>query len=94
MYTSIKEGKHESKNEKGINKNFVDNESKILFNKSYIRHEMNRIQNKTHDMGLSIINKMSLSSCNHKIYIPKDGYSSWSHFRKSAGWPYKNFYRV
>ena len=51
MFTFITEDNHESKKAKAINKNFVDDELKyenyknILFNRSYMRHEMNRIQN-------------------------------------------------
>ena len=42
--------RNESKKAKGINKNLVDDEQKnktyqnVLFNRSYIRHEMNRFE--------------------------------------------------
>ena len=49
MHTFITEDNHEYKNANGINKNVVDDALKcedyknVLFNKSYMRHEMNRI---------------------------------------------------
>ena len=52
----------------------------ILFNKSYIRHEMNRIQSKDDNIGSYRINKISLPSYNDKKYILKNGYSRLSHF--------------
>ena len=64
---------------KGINKNFVDDELKyedyknIFFNRSYMKHEMNRIQSKNHSIGLYRINKISLSSHDDKnIYLKMD----------------------
>ena len=41
----------------------------VLFSRSYIRHEINRIQGKDHDIGFDRINKISLSSYNDKKYI-------------------------
>ena len=49
MYTFITEDSHESKKAKVINENVVDDELKyevcenVLFNRSYMRHGMNRI---------------------------------------------------
>ena len=49
------EDNHESKKLKAIKKNVVNDELKyedyknVLFNRSYTRHEMNRIQSKDHD---------------------------------------------
>ena len=49
------EDNHESKKSKAIKKNVVNDELKyedyknVLFNRSYTRHEMNRIQSKDHD---------------------------------------------
>ena len=57
IYTLITEEKHESKKAKDINKNVIDDELKyedyknVLFNKSYMRNEMNRIQYKDHNIG-------------------------------------------
>ena len=50
-----------------MNKNVVDNELKYnayknyLFNRSYMRHEMNRTQSKDCNIGSYRINKTSLS---------------------------------
>ena len=57
MYTFKKEDHNESKKAKDINKNVVDDELKhkdcknVLFNRSYMRHEMIRIQNKDYNIG-------------------------------------------
>ena len=72
------------------NKNVVDHELKykdyknVLFNRSYMRHEMNRIQSKDHNIGSCRNNKISLSSYDDKKYILKDGYSRLSHIHKST----------
>ena len=68
MYPFITEDNHESKKAKGIYKNVVDNELKhedykmVLFNKSDMRNEMNKIQSKNHNIRSCRINKISLSS--------------------------------
>ena len=68
IYTLITEEKHESKKAKDINKNVIDDELKyedyknVLFNKSYMRNEMNRIQYKDHNIGSYRTNKISLRS--------------------------------
>ena len=57
LYTVITKDNRESKKEEGINKNVVDDELKYedyknyLLNKSYMRHEINRIQSKNHNTG-------------------------------------------
>ena len=57
MYTFITEDNHESKKAKHVNKSVVDDKLKyedfknVLFNRSYMRHEMNRIQDKDHNVG-------------------------------------------
>ena len=57
MYTFKKEDHNESKKAKDINKNVVDDElnhkdcKNVLFNRSYMRHEMIRIQNKDYNIG-------------------------------------------
>ena len=40
-----------------------------------MRHEMNRIQRKNHNVGLHRIKEIYLSSYNDKKYIFKDGYN-------------------
>ena len=52
MYTFITESNHESKKEKDINKNAVNDKlncedyKNVLFNRSFMRHETNRTQSK------------------------------------------------
>ena len=73
MCTFVTEENHESKNVKGINGIVVDDELKYedyisnLLDGSYMRHEMNRIQNKDHDMGSYTVDRnSSLSSYDDK----------------------------
>ena len=47
-----------------------------------MRHEMNRIQSKDHNIRSCRINQMLLSSYNDPKHILKDGYSSLSYFLK------------
>ena len=49
-----------------------------------MRHEMNSIQSKDHNLVLYRINKVSLSSYKEKKCILNDGYSGLSHFHKST----------
>ena len=62
MCTFITEDNYESKKAKSINKNNVNDELNYedykiaLFNRSYMRHEMNRIQSKDHNIGSYRIN--------------------------------------
>ena len=76
------------KKAKGININLVDDEMKykdyknVLFNRSFMRYEMNRIQSKDHNIGTYRINKISLPCYSDKKHILKDGYSRLSHFLK------------
>ena len=87
MYTFIREV---------INKNFVDDALKyegyenILFNRSYMRHEINRIQSETHNRESYRINNISLSFYNGKKYILKHGCSSLSHFQNLLVYHIKN----
>ena len=88
IHTFITEDNHESKKANNINKNIFNDELKyedyknILFNRSYMRHEMNRIQSKCHNMGSYRINAVSLFSYDDHKYILRDGYSRLSHFHK------------
>ena len=56
MYAFITEGKHESKRAKHTDNNVVyndlkyENQKNVLFNRSYMRHEMKRIQSKGHNI--------------------------------------------
>ena len=75
MYTFITEDNHESKKAKGIHKIDVKDEliyedyQNVFFNRSYMKHEMNRIQSKDHNIGSHKINKISLCSYDDKKYI-------------------------
>ena len=88
MYTFITEDNRESKRVKGINKNINDEPKyehykNILFNRSRMRHEMNRIQSKYYNIGWYRDNYIFLSSYNDKKYMFKEGYSRLLHFHKS-----------
>ena len=78
--TFITEDNHESKKVKGNNKNVVDDELKyedyknVLLNRSYMRHETNRIQSKDYNIESYRINTISLSSYDDKRYILKEGF--------------------
>ena len=63
MCTFITEENQKSEKTKAINKNAVDDElnsedyKKFLSNRSYIIHEMNRIQSKNHNKGSTELRK-------------------------------------
>ena len=62
MYSFITEHNHQSKRAKDINKNVVADELKyedykiVLLDRSYTRHEMNRILSKDHNIASYRIN--------------------------------------
>ena len=60
------------------------NYKNVLFDRSRMRHEMNEIQSKYHNMESYRINESFLACYDNKIYILEDGYSSLSHFHKST----------
>ena len=90
MYTFITEDNHEFKEEKVIYEKFFDEELKykqytnVLFNRSYMKYKMNKIQNKNHNIGFYKINKASLSFYYNKNCIIKDRYSSLLRFHIST----------
>ena len=45
----------------------------VLLNKKYLRHSINRIQNKDHRIGTYDINKISLSCFDDKTHIQNNG---------------------
>ena len=67
MYTFKREDTLEFKKAKDVSKNVVDDELKfedyknVLLNRWYMRHEINRIQSKNHNIVTCKINKVSLS---------------------------------
>ena len=60
----------------------------VLFNRSYTRHEMDRIQSKDHDIGSYRTSNISLPYCDDKKCKLKNG--TFSHFDKSTRQPFKN----
>ena len=89
MYSFVTEEIIDLKKQKYINKNVVDDKLKyqdyknVFFNKSYMRHEMDRIQDKEHNIGSVRINNIYLFY-DDKKYIIEGGYSRLSHFHKST----------
>ena len=68
-YTFTKEDSHECKKAKDNNKPVVDDELKhehVLLIRSYVRHEMNRIQSKGHNMITYSIKSNFLSCSDDK----------------------------
>ena len=73
-----------------MTKNVVDDKLKyedykhVLLNRSYMRHEINRIQSKDHNNRLHRINKKFLSSYDNQKYIVKSGHIRLLHFHEST----------
>ena len=85
MHIFTTKDNYESKKAKGINKNIDDDELKhedykiFWFNRSYMRHEINRTQAKIIIQDcIDLI--IFLSSYHDENYILKDGYNRLSHF--------------
>ena len=53
-----------------------------LFNKKIIRHKMRRIQGKKHKIGISEINKISLSVFDDKRFILNHGIHTLAYLHK------------
>ena len=67
------------KKARGMNKNVVaaigqDEYENVLLKNKCFRHSMNRIQSRDHRIGTYVINKISLSCFDDKIYIQNNGY--------------------
>ena len=89
MYTFTTEENHEGKKWKGINKNVDDKliyeEYKyVLSNRSYMRHELRKIQTEYHNRGIYRINEIIFSCYNWKNYTLKDGCCRSSYFVNST----------
>ena len=84
LYTFITEENHETKKSKAINKAVANDELKyedyknVLFSRSYMRQDMNRIQSKNQNIGSYRINKIYLPSYDDQKYVLKDEYSKIS----------------
>ena len=50
----------------------------ILLNNKCLRHSVNRIQNKTHGIGIYKIKNISASCFDDKTYIRNDRYAEWA----------------
>ena len=73
----------ESNTAKGVNIATGFNEFKdMLFNKKIIRHKMRRIQGKKHKIGISEINKISLSVFDDKRFILNHGIHTLAYLHK------------
>ena len=76
MYLYLVNDDIKQKNTKGVNRNVVATTSHnqykdVLLNKKCLRHLMNRIQSKDHEIGTYEINMISLSCFDDKIFIQK-----------------------
>ena len=78
MYSYLVDDNREHKKGKGVNRNVVatirhNKYNDILLNKKYLRHSMNRIPSKDHEIGIYEISEISLSCFDDKIYIQNNG---------------------
>ena len=85
MYSYIMENEKGSNAAKGIKKNIIENSIRhkdykdTLFNERQMRHKMNTIRSKMHEIGSYEINKISLSCFDDKRYIHDSGISSYAY---------------
>ena len=84
MYSLTSINDREVSKAKGVNKKirhkeFVD----VLFNKTIMRHNMNRIQSKMHRIGTYNVFKISLS-CFDKRHVLDDGVNTLAYFHKDS----------
>ena len=83
MYPLIADNDKEVNKVKGVNKKLRHNEYlDVLFNKKVVRHKMQRIQSKLHEIGTYDINKISLSCFDDKSYVLADGINTLAYFHK------------
>ena len=84
MYSMISVDDKEITKAIGINKKirhkeFID----VLFNKKVMRHNMNRIQSKLHELGTCNVFKISLSCFDDKSYVLDHGVNTLAYFHKN-----------
>ena len=83
MYSLISVDDKEVNKAKGINKNLRHKEYHyVLFNKKVIRHNMKRIQNKSHEIGTYNVFKISLSCFDNKRYVLDNRINTFTYFHK------------
>ena len=83
MYLLISAKDNEVSKAKGVNnilrnKEFVN----VLFNEKVVRHNMNRIQSKLHEIGTYSIFQISISCFDDKRYVLDDGVNTLAYFHK------------
>ena len=61
-------------------KEYID----IIFEKKQIKYEMKKIQNKSHQIYMNNINKMSLSCFHDKRYILEDGIKTLAYWNEDV----------
>ena len=70
MYSLTSIDKKKTSKAKGVNKKIRHNEYvKCLFNEKAVRHNMERIQSKLHEVGTYDVSKISLSCFDDKRYV-------------------------
>ena len=85
MYSIRKIDGSESSTANGVNIATEFNEFKdVLFNKKIIRHKMKRIQAKKHKIGISEIDKISLSCFDDKRQVLDNGVHTLAYFHKDS----------
>ena len=83
MYSLISVDDKEVNKAKGINKNLRHKEYHyVLFNKKVIRHNMKRIQSKSHEIGTYNVFKISLSCFDNKRYVLDNRINTFTYFHK------------
>ena len=83
MYSLISVADEEVNKAKGLNKKIKHKEFvNVLFNKNVARHDMKRIQSKSHELGNYDVHKISLSCFDDKRYVLNDGVSTLAYFHK------------
>ena len=83
MYSHLVNDNSEHKKAKGVNRNVVvaithNDYINVLLNKKCLRHSMNRIQSKGHEIGTYEINKIFFCCFDYKIYIQNNGYDGFA----------------
>ena len=78
IYSFLVDDISEHKEAKGLDKHVVaaiihSEYNYVLLNHKYLRHSINRIQNKNHRIGTYGINRKFLSCFDDKIHIINDG---------------------
>ena len=83
MYSLISVNDKKVGKAKGANKNLRHEEYvDVLFNKKVVRHNMERIQSKLHEIGTYDIFKILLSCFDNKRFVLDDGISTLAYFHK------------